>query len=373
MFMRTCLLTIFSVMATMSGALAAFTIENPNVAPANNIKTGRWVDGNSNKWIKTPTDAQLKKFESTLGAGTTAASVTAGAPVTAPVSAPVTPPTPAPAGTSTPTPTPAPAPTTPSGAGTTTTKTTTPKTVTKSKLAGKMGKVGGAVSLVGGTMAVVDSASGDGPHSWGSVVEGAIGGAAAGAGAGALLNVIPGFGQVAYGITVAGATIVGGMVGGSQMFSETDCETDPALGLYTCCNTEFNKGQRFVGIGGEMFCKFPGVRQCLQGGSTIESDWFTGMFKDDAWGPCQEKYCSGIVAPDIGTDPLSILGVPFLDNETQQIACWNWTCNDGYKRVGNTCVAVMGADGLPTNPYDRVIQTIETQRKRIIAECGAYL
>ena len=60
-----------------------------------------------------------------------------------------------------------------------------------------MGKMGGAVSLVGGTMAVVDSASGDGPHSWGSVVEGAIGGAAAGAGAGALLNVIPGFGQVA--------------------------------------------------------------------------------------------------------------------------------------------------------------------------------
>ncbi len=360
MLMRTCILTIFFAMAAMSGAMADFTIESPNVAPANNIKTGRWVDGNSNKWIKTPTDAQLKNFQSTLGTATTAAGVAAGAPVAAP------------AGTSTPTPTPAPAPATPSGAGTTPT-TTTPKTVTKSKLAGKMGKMGGAVSLVGGTMAVVDSASGDGPHSWGSVVEGAIGGAAAGAGAGALLNVIPGFGQVAYGITVAGATIVGGMVGGSQMFSETDCETDPALGLYTCCNTEFNKGQRFVGIGGEMFCKFPGVRQCLQGGSTIESDWFTGMFKDDAWGPCQEKYCNGIVAPDIGTDPDSILGVPFLDNETQQIACWNWTCNDGYKRVGNTCVAVMGADGLPTNPYDRVIHTIETQRKRIIAECGAYL
>ncbi|MBD5389392.1 hypothetical protein HDR63_04020 [bacterium] len=328
MFMRSGFLAIMAVMATMSGA-TALDINSPDVAPAVNIKTGSWVDGNTNRWIKTPTEAQLKQFQSGLGAG---------GDLTAPA----------------------------------------PKTVTKSSMATRMGKVGGALSLATGAMMVADATSGDGPHSWGNVLEGAAGGLAAGMGAGALLNAIPGFGQVAYGVVVAGATVLGGLSAGSQIFSETDCMTDPATGAFTCCNTYFNEGQRFVGIGGEMFCEFPGVRQCLQGGQPVEASWWDGLWLDDDWGACQPKYCQDIPAVASGTDPNTVVAAPFLDNETGQKACWAWECVEGYQMVAladgtATCVGQNDDHGNPMNTYDRVIQTIEKERARIIAECGEYL
>lgn len=202
------------------------------------------------------------------------------------------------------------------------------------------------------------------------------------------------------------------MIGGAKFFSESggDCQYDPVLlpdekgngTVYTCCNTVFNKGMRWVGPGGMMFCEMaddrPGVRTCLNGGSTLTDS----AFKQDEWGECQatdNMWCPGVVLPD---DENGVMWVPTLDGLQSKIAqqqaskiqgqsqqpalseedlknvkiCWGWACNAemGYVRSGNRCV--LGDGVTPTDPatlagqYDAIIKRVQQQRNYLIQTCG---
>lgn len=251
----------------------------------------------------------------------------------------------------------------------------------------------GAVGLIAGTAGVIDSASGQQEHSWGNVLEGTISGATAAAGGAAVINAIPVIGNISYGIAVASGAIVGGLVSGSQLFSETDCLHDPVTGKFTCCNTAFNKGERQAQIGDYMFCGAeqsdgtnkilpPGVRQCLQGKMKDESSWsdtaaswWDGLWKDDFWQPeCTTRFCSSVEAPKEGIEAY-ITYTPDTNNY-----CWTWECVEGYKRSGNTCVSATNGnqpvnpyttpESPNANPYDVLIQRIQAQRAGIIQRCG---
>lgn len=285
--------------------------------------------------------------------------------ITAPASNPTPTPTPAPASTPTPTPTPTPAP------------TPTPKKITPKAVGGA---ALGAVGLAAGTMGVIDSASGNTQHNWGDVAEGVISGATGAAMATPLINLIPGLGQVGYGIMIASGAVIGGVVAGSQLFSETDCLTDPVTGKYTCCNTVFNKGERQVDIGGYMFCTndgqtlvAPGIRQCQQGGSgERQGSGFSQLWKDDAWAAeCVEKYCDENNKTASGLDKF-VVWEPDIEH-----MCWKWNCATGYTKVkvdgtNDTYTCVSNGSGLsPQSEYDTIIQKIEALRQQIISKCGA--
>ena len=254
----------------------------------------------------------------------------------------------------------------------------------------------GAVGLATGTIGVIDSASGTGEHGWGNVAQGVLSGATAAAGGAAIINAIPVLGQVGYGVAIAGGAVVGGLVAGSQLFSETDCLYDPVTGKFTCCNTVFNQGERQVPIGGYMFCGSPAdgdkptavaplVRQCLQGDMNDKSSWsdtaagwWDGMFRDDFWAPeCAVRYCDGEPTPASGIEAY-LVHTPDKEN-----FCYRWDCASGYKRSGNTCVAPQKnnqpvnpyttPDSPNANPYDQLIQRISAERIRILNMCGYML
>ena len=97
---------------------------------------------------------------------------------------------------------------------------------------------------------------------------GALSGAGFAAGAAAFVNAIPVGGQIAYGGAVLIGTAVGALGAGAEMFSETDCEMDPVLGKYACCNISklSNIDAYRAEIGDRMFTDtFPYVRYCVQG------------------------------------------------------------------------------------------------------------
>ena len=240
----------------------------------------------------------------------------------------------------------------------------------------------GAVGAVAGTAGVINAVSGNDEHSWGDVVQGVVSGATAAAGGAAVVNAIPVLGQIGYGAAVGAGALVGGLVAGSQLFSETDCLYDPVTGVFTCCHTQFNQGERYADIGDYMFCGTesddgsvnvmkPGVRQCQQGGSETAASWFNGLFLDDAWSPeCVVRICDGT------EPPMEYTGYIDYKPNTSNF-CWDWICIDGYQRSGNTCVATGGggsSDGdtnvPPENPYDKLIKRLQDERNRIINMCG---
>lgn len=253
----------------------------------------------------------------------------------------------------------------------------------------------GAVGLVSGTAGVIDSASGTDEHGWGDVLQGTISGATAAAGGAAVINAIPGLGQIGYGIAIAGGAIVGGIISGSQLFSETDCLYDPVTKQFTCCNTAFNQGERQAKIGDYMFCGQeqsdgtntalpPGVRQCLQGDmsdkttwSETAAGWWDGLWRDDFWQPeCIVRMCDTQNAPAAGLDAY-IKYTPDVQNY-----CWNWDCISGYRRSGNTCVLETNKQPVKPyttpespdeNPYDALIRRLQNQRQNIITNCGYML
>jgi len=236
---------------------------------------------------------------------------------------------------------------------------------TATKVAKGAGK---AVAVGAGAYMIYDATKDKGSekHNVSNLLEGAAGGAVGGA-------VFGGWGAVV-------GAVVGGAIAGSQLFSETDCLNDPATGLLTCCNTAFNKGERYAEIGDYMFCireedgklMMPGVRQCLQGGSATKDTWWNGLWKDDAWSPdCSIRYCVGEVEPDNGITEF-VQPLPDTDN-----ICWKWECIEGYTRSGTTCIEdATGQPAKPTtstgsvDPYDVVIERINQLRQQIIAECG---
>lgn len=247
--------------------------------------------------------------------------------------------------------------------------------------ASMMTKVGGTLMAVGGVYGVAQSASGNEEHGWGNVLSGALAGAGTAAGAGMALNVIPAYGQIAYAVTVAAGAVTGGLVGGSQMFSETDCERDPFIqnpdgtGVFTCCHTQFNKGQRWVDIGGDMTCgdiTNPGIRTCLNGGSADTNK----LMSDDMWSSeCKAKYCPGWDAPESGTKAIFGIGIIPWDKKSEMSGepkseedkifyhsgelCWMWGCEDGFQRVGARCLPVSSENTSQMNLVQESGQSID--------------
>lgn len=232
----------------------------------------------------------------------------------------------------------------------------------------KKGAAGITSVAIGGSM-VYSSVAGKDKHGVVDVFSGITGGAIAGAPFGGWIG------------TAVGAA-AGGLIAGSQIFSETDCLTDPVTGLFTCCNTVFNKGERQAAIGDYMFCGkeeggqligMPGlVRQCLQGGSATADTWFNGLWKDDYWTPeCVQRLCATYVEPVKGIEEYT-LWLPDTNN-----ICWDWTCVDGFTRHDNTCVSDItnvavnrGGDMSSYDPYGVAIQQIENQIAQIQATCN---
>lgn len=331
--------------------------DDPNVNPVQSISDQRWRDANTGRFITPPT---VEPTQPTT-------------PTTSPT--PTTAPTP-----STPTTTP----TTPAQpvAPTQQQKPSQPQNTTKTSAKAAVAKGAmGAVGLATGTIGLINSVSGNQAHTWGDVAQGAISGATAAAGGAAIINAIPVIGNISYGITVAGGAILGGLIAGSQLFSETDCLTDPVTGLFTCCNTEFNKGERQVEIGGYMFCgsETPEtngtqivqvqaqVRQCLQGGQPTKAEkWWQRPFKDDSWAPiCVERFCDENNKPVAGIENY----ITYVPDKTN--VCWNWNCIDGYVKQGNTCTL----NGNPVTPdklkdYNYWINLLQQTAKSIRQACS---
>lgn len=324
----------------------ALAWNSPGVVPVQN-SIGQWIDATTRQYISIQ------------------GMPTGGTPAPTP-----TPPT------GTPAPAPAPAPTTGGGGA----PTASPSPTSTGGIKATAGRVaGGALGVVGvaaGTMGVIDSVSGTGEHSWGNVLEGTVSGATAAAGGAAVVNALPGIGQVGYGVAIASGAVIGGVIAGSQLFSETDCLQDPVTGKLTCCNTVFNKGERQVEIGGYMFCGdqnkkalAPGVRQCLQGGKPHEAGWWDGLWQDDEWSKeCTPRLCDGVIAPKSGTAAAAIAWQP----DTTKI-CWRWTCASNYTKQNNTCIKNNSNGSTPPETdnisYDKIIQKIQQIRHQIQTEC----
>ena len=323
---------------------------DPDVALAQSISDQRYRDGRTGQFVST--------------AGMTAAATTPTTPK-APYETPTATVKPATTKATYEAPTATVKPATTGGTGTAGAAgaTTSAKKVT----AGKVAKgAGAALGAAAGAYGVYESTKGNTEHSVGNVVGGAASGALAGASIG---SVVPVIGTTAGAI---GGAVIGGVIAGSQLFSETDCLTDPVTGDFTCCNTVFNKGQRQAKIGDYMFCAdepgktmfIGGVRQCLQGGSSKESSWWDGLWKDDAWSSdCISRYCNGEIAPSAGMEP-------FIDPDPDKTNfCWRWKCKDGYVRSGDTCIDTTTGT-VPVNQYEEAIKKINTLKQQLISECG---
>lgn len=349
-------ISILAVICSVNCAIA-LNWNDPGVIPVQSISDQAWRDGVTGRRINIQGMPQpwLETTSSGSGTGTTGAtSATVGTGTTGET-----------------------------GASTSTGAT---GSATNASTLSKAGKVAGAaLGVASGTAMVVNATSGQEEHSWGDVVQGAIGGGIAAASGAAGVNAFVGVGQLAYAITVASGALVGGLVAGSQLFSETDCLYDPITNEFTCCHTQFNQGERYADIGEYMFCSKtqqdgteaifkPAVRQCVQGNMNKsdtwtgeKSGWWSGLWKDDFWAPeCEIRICDNVL-PQSGIDE-------YIDYtpDTEHF-CWNWGCINGYTRSGNTCVKSDGTSVTPkADDYDSLVQKIQAERSRILQECGKY-
>ena len=160
----------------------------------------------------------------------------------------------------------------------------------------------GVIGMVSGAAGLYESTAGTDKATWADVGTGALSGAGFAAGAAAFVNAIPVGGQIAYGGAVLIGTAVGALGAGAEMFSETDCEIDPVLGIYACCNISklSNIDAYRAEIGDRMFTDtFPYVRYCVQGKKEFkeEQPWLKGRFLDDHWSDTVEVgLCPGYFA-----------------------------------------------------------------------------
>ena len=238
-----------------------------------------------------------------------------------------------------------------------------------------LGKVSGTLMIIGGVMGVIQATSGTGPHDWGDVMSGALNGATAGLGASMV------FGPIGWVEGTIGGAVIGSISAGSQLFSETDCQIDPKLNVFTCCHTEFQKGARWVDIGGQMFCEFPMIRKCLQcpnnfqascsdaEGSETAASLLPGSVRDDFWAAaCTVRYCDGWVAPQVPANQIVPIG-KVEDGESGKV-CWQWECADGRIRQGGKCVdAVADTNVYPDGSIDQLIQQAQNEIAKIHAAC----
>ena len=212
-----------------------------------------------------------------------------------------------------------------------------------------------------------------------STLSGGLAGAGSTAAAAAIINVIPVGGQIAYGVAIAAGAVVGAVggaiVSGKRIFAETDCETDPVVGKYACCNiSNLSKIDAVrVGIGGEMFSEFPYVRRCVQGKDeyVVEQSWLKGRFLDDHWSAeAVVKFCDGYEMPEDGDFKIQVYGA----SEEEGKVCWLWECADeGYSRQGSKCVkgAVVPSDDVEES--EPSLQRCVTNRETAEGKACCYL
>ena len=200
----------------------------------------------------------------------------------------------------------------------------------------------GVLGMVSGGVGLYNSTAGSEKATWSDVATGAASGATFAAGAAAFINAIPVGGQIAYGASVAVGTVIGALGAGAEMFSETDCEMDPVLGVYACCNISklSNIDAYRAEIGDRMFTDtFPYIRYCVQGKKEFkeEQPWFKGRFLDDHWSTTTEVgLCPGYSMP-VNQERMNIQ--LYAANDATVGYCWAWECADpGRTRVGGNCV-----------------------------------
>ena len=235
------------------------------------------------------------------------------------------------------------------------------KPTTKANAKGTLKKAGAVVGAAAGAYGIYENTKGQGEHSAENIAGGALSGVLGGASVGALWGVKAGW------IGAAIGAVAGGAIAGSQLFSETDCLTDPITGEFSCCNTLFNQGERQVEIGGYMFCDaldtngnpWAGVRQCLQGGQPTELSWWDGLWQDDTWSPeCTAHWCTGYDAPTVGT---YVKYIPDTEN-----FCYKW---EPAQSSDNDATIVTE----PNDPYSALILLLETEINTIKKQCGNIL
>lgn len=231
----------------------------------------------------------------------------------------------------------------------------------------------GAVAIGTGLYGVYTSTAGTEKATWANVGSGAVSGAATMMGVGALANALPVGGQIAYGTMVAAGAVVGAAGALGEMFSETDCERDPVLGVYACCNISklSNIDAYRAEIGDKMFTDtFPYVRYCVQGKKEFkeEQPWLIGRFLDDHWSKKSEvALCPGYVMP-ASNEQINI----FANNNAAVGYCWSWECaGEGKNRKGASCVDVVVT---PEPEPEPVVGTkCKTEDLPLYATSGTYI
>lgn len=306
---------------------------DPGVNPVQSISDRRWRDGTTGRLINVK--GMPDGYVPPANGGATPA-------------APAVPATPA-------------TPTASTGTNTTTTNpSTTTSTASTSAKKGmsKGAKVGTALMAVSGAAMVYSGTAGQQEHDGWDLASGVGGGAMTGAAIGSVVPVI------GTGIGAAVGAVVGGLITGSQLFSETDCLYDPIIPneqggpTFTCCNTVFNKGERYAKIGDYMFCDstnengqpYAGVRQCLQGGKPTELSWWDALWEDDTWSPqCEPRWCND------NAPPADKAVVPIADTEN---FCWKWQLDDGT------------GGGSISDPYTATISKLQSAIRAYEQQCG---
>ena len=250
------------------------------------------------------------------------------------------------------------------GTGNTNNQNTTTTAKAGWKSASTLQKAGAVVGGALGAYGIYENTTGQGEHTATNVAGGTVSGLLGGVSIGAL------WGAKAGWIGAALGAAAGGLITGSQLFSETDCLTDPVTGKFTCCNTLFNQGERQAAIGEYMFCgtlqpdgttkaMAPGVRQCLQGGSKTELSWWDGLWEDDTWNPgeCIVRYCSQ-------EPPANTLVTYTPDTEKY---CWNWEPASDSENAYITTND--GSIVAPSDPYSVLIYKLEQEIKAYQNQC----
>lgn len=239
---------------------------------------------------------------------------------------------------------------------------------------GALRVAGGLFSIAAGGMMIWEANAGEGARTGGDLLKAAAGGAMVGMG---VASIVPGVGTL---VGAAVGAVAGAATVGWQMFSETDCLTDPVTNKQTCCNTTTGDVKR--GIGDYMFCGKDGktsamVRQCKVGGRSQKSEcninpltWggcIKDAFSDDEWDKnCETRWCSGTSAPPNGLADLVV-----YEPDTSKV-CWKWRCGDGLKLEGKKCVPNY-CDGHGPNEEEKNLPiyqfAIDEENKCIIWDC----
>ena len=239
---------------------------------------------------------------------------------------------------------------------------------------GALRVAGGLFSIAAGGMMIWEANAGEGARTGGDLLKAAAGGAMVGMG---VASIVPGVGTL---IGAAVGAVAGAATVGWQMFSETDCLTDPVTNKQTCCNTTTGDVKR--GIGDYMFCGKDGkksamVRQCKVGGRSQKAEcswepWNWGgcikdAFSDDEWDKnCETRWCSGTSAPPNGLADLVV-----YDPDPSKVG-WKWRCGDGLKLEGKKCVPNY-CDGHGPNEEEKDLPiyqfAIDEENKCIIWDC----